>query len=195
MIGLHPTSVNENFADELKIVENELLKGKYYAVGEIGIDFYWDKTYAAEQEAALRTQLDLALQFNLPVAIHTRDSFDFIAKIMEDYRNKNLRGVFHCFTGDVKQAKFIIALGFKLGIGGVLTFKNSKLDEVLQHIDIQHIVLETDAPFLSPVPFRGKRNESSFMLKTAEKMATIYQLPLDEIAQKTTFNAKQLFGI
>lgn len=195
MMGLHPTSVKENFENELEKVEKELKNGDYIAVGEIGIDLYWDKSFAKEQDMAFRAQLDMALKYDLPVVIHMRDSFDEIYAVVEDYRGKGLHGVFHCFTGTLEQAHHIIDLGFFLGIGGVVTFKNSGLDKVVKELDLKHIILETDAPYLSPTPHRGKRNESAYMLKTAEKIATIFEKPLDEIAAITTENAKQLFRI
>ena len=195
MMGLHPTSVKENYKKELENVEKELETGKYIAIGEIGIDLYWDKNFIKEQDDALRKQFDMALKYDLPVAIHMRDSFDETITIAEDYRGKGLRGVFHCFTGTVEQAHQIINLGFLLGIGGVVTFKNSGLDKVVKELDLKYLILETDAPYLSPVPFRGKRNESAYMIRTAEKLASIFEKPLDEIADITTTNAKQLFRI
>ena len=195
MMGLHPTSVKENYKNELENVEKELKTGKYIAIGEIGIDLYWDKNFAKEQNDALRIQFDMALKFDLPVAIHMRDSFDEIISVAEDYRGSGLRGVFHCFTGNLEQAHQIINLGYYLGIGGVVTFKNSGLDKVVKELNLQHLILETDAPYLSPVPFRGKRNESAYMIRTAEKLASIFEKPLDDIANITTTNAKQLFRI
>lgn len=195
MMGLHPTSVKENYEKELERVNFELENRKYIAVGEIGIDLYWDKNYIKEQERALKSQFDMALKHDLPVVIHMRDSFEEVMSIVEPYRNKNLRGVFHCFTGTVEQAQRIVELGFYLGIGGVVTFKNSGLDKVVKELDLKNIILETDAPYLSPTPYRGKRNESAYMLKTAEKLASIFERPLDEIAEVTTANAKQLFRL
>ena len=195
MMGLHPTSVKENYELELERVDYELQNRKYIAVGEIGIDLYWEKKYSKEQDKALRLQFDMALKYDLPVVIHMRDSFDEVISIVEEYRHKNLRGVFHCFTGSVEQARHIIGLGFLLGIGGVVTFKNSGLDKVVQQLELKHLILETDSPYLSPTPYRGKRNESAYMLKTAEKLAGIFEKPLNEIAEVTTANAKQLFRI
>jgi len=195
MMGLHPTSVKENYKEELERVNFELKNGKYIAVGEIGIDLYWDDKFSKEQELVLQSQIDMALKYDLPVVIHMRDSFEEVISIMEAYRHKNLRGVFHCFTGTIEQAQHIIGLGFFLGIGGVVTFKNSGLDKVVKELDLKNIILETDAPYLSPTPYRGKRNESAYMLKTAEKLASIFERPLDEIAEVTTANAKQLFRL
>ena len=195
MMGLHPTSVKENFKNELEKVEKELKTGKYFAVGEVGIDLYWDKNFAKEQNFALRLQFDMALKYNLPVVIHMRNSFDETISVVNDYQGKGLQGVFHCFSGSIEQAQYIISLGFLLGIGGVVTFKNAGLDKVVQQLDLKHLILETDAPYLSPTPFRGKRNESAYMIKTAEKLATIFEKPLDEIAEITTANARQLFRI
>lgn len=193
MAGLHPTSVKENFRDELQQVEEALKTKKFIAIGEIGIDLYWDKTYAKEQEIALRQQLDWSIAYDLPVVIHMRESFEAIYAVLKDYQQ--LRGVFHCFTGTYQQAQAIIEKGFYLGIGGVATFKNSGLDQVLAQLSLEHLMLETDAPFLAPTPLRGKRNESSFMIKVAEKLASIYQKPLTEIAETTTQNAKHLFHL
>ena len=195
MIGLHPTSVNENYIDELKIVENYLKNRKIYAVGEIGIDLYWDKTFLKEQEKAFRYQIDLAKEYKLPIVIHARDSFDEIFQIMDEVNSENLVGVFHAFTGNKEQAKRIVEWGFMIGIGGIVTFKNSGLDKVVHNIDINHIVLETDSPYLTPVPKRGKRNESAYIKYIAEKVAEIKNISLDEVAKITTQNAKQLFRL
>lgn len=195
MMGLHPTSVKENYRDELSIVEAQFEKHKYVAVGEIGIDLYWDKTFAKEQEIAFRQQVDMALEMGLPIAIHSRESIDLLISILHDYNKSGLRGVFHCFTGTLEQAHQIIDLGFLLGIGGVLTFKNSKLEEVVRMINPDHILLETDAPFLAPVPYRGKRNESAYIRLIARKLADILNKSLDEVAERTTSNALELFGL
>ncbi len=193
MIGLHPTSVESNYKEELEIVENKLSDKNFIAIGEIGIDLYWDKTYKREQEYALRYQIELAKKHKLPVVIHTRNSFSEIFEIMEDVISSELNGVFHCFTGSVEDAERVIDLGFKLGIGGVLTFKNSGLDKVVQEIDLEHILLETDSPYLAPVPFRGKRNTSAYIPYIANKIAEIKNVPIKEVSEITTNNAISLF--
>ena len=193
MIGLHPTSVDSNYKEELEIVENKLSDKNFIAIGEIGIDLYWDKTYKREQEYALRYQIELAKKHKLPVVIHTRNSFSEIFEIMEDVISSELNGVFHCFTGSVEDAERVIDLGFKLGIGGVLTFKNSGLDKVVQEIDLEHILLETDSPYLAPVPFRGKRNTSAYIPYIANKIAEIKNVPIKEVSEITTNNAISLF--
>jgi len=195
MMGLHPTSVKDNFKEELKKVEALLNNKKFYAIGEIGIDLYWDKSYKKEQEEAFRYQIDLAKQHKLPIVIHARESFDQIFEIMYDLIDENLNGVFHAFTGDNSQANQIIEWGFKIGIGGIITFKNSGLDKVVDNIDINHIVLETDSPYLAPVPKRGKRNESAYILYIAQKIAEIKNIELEKVAEITTANAKQLFNL
>ncbi len=196
LMGLHPTSVNENFEEELKIVEKYLKKQKFYGIGEIGIDLYWDKTFLPQQEQAFIHQIKLAKQYSLPIVIHVRDSFEETLNIVDKYNDDKLTGIFHCFTGSYEQAQHIIQYGgFKLGIGGVLTFKNSKLDQVIQKIPLEHIVLETDSPYLAPSPYRGKRNESSYVVKVAEKLADIYGLSLQEVAKITSDNAKQIFAL
>lgn len=195
MMGLHPTSVKENYVDELKVIESYLEKNKVFAIGEIGIDLYWDKTFLKEQVKVFKYQVDLAKKYKLPIVIHTRNSFDEIFKIMDEINSENLKGVFHSFTGNEKQAKKIIELGFVIGIGGIVTFKNSGLDKVVKNIDINNIVLETDSPYLSPVPKRGKRNESSYVKYIAEKLAEIKNISLEEVAKITSQNAKQLFRI
>lgn len=195
MMGLHPTHVKENYKEELAFVEQEFSKRDFVAVGEIGIDLYWDKTYLKQQQEAFQYQIQLAKKRNLPINIHCRDAFDEVFEILEAEKGKELYGIFHCFTGTFEHAKQAIDCGMKLGIGGVATFKNGKIDKFLNEIDIQHIVLETDAPYLSPVPYRGKRNESSYVVLVAEKLSEIYNLPLQEIALKTSENAKAVFGI
>ncbi|NOY50677.1 MAG: TatD family hydrolase [Chlorobi bacterium] len=195
MIGLHPTSVNDSFGEELDLVEKELEKGGYYAVGEIGIDLYWDKTFRDQQQFVFRHQLKLAKKYNLAVAIHTRDSFEDVYKIVEEEQDGSLRGVFHCFTGSVEDAKKIIGLNFYLGIGGIVSFKNSGQDKVVKDIPLQKILLETDSPFLTPAPFRGKRNESSYISIIAEKIAEVKALDIGHIAKTTTNNAIELFGL
>lgn len=193
MIGLHPTSVKENYLEELTIMKKALKKQKYYAIGEIGIDLYWDKTYTKEQDYALRFQFELAKEHNLPVAIHTRSSFDESIEILKEEYDENLKGVFHCFGGTYQQAMDIIEMGFYLGIGGVVTFKNSGLDKVVENIDLKNIILETDAPYLTPSPYRGLRNESSYLPLIAQRIAELKKVSIEEVAEITTFNARQLF--
>lgn len=196
MIGLHPTSVKSNFENELKIVENYLAKSNFYAIGEIGIDLYWDKTFYKEQLEAMRFQIHLAKECNLPIVIHSRNSFDEVFTVLSELKFPEMRGVFHCFSGSVDQAKKVIAeLGFKLGIGGVVTFKNSGLDKVVKEIDLKDIILETDSPFLAPLPFRGKRNESAYTIIIAEKIAAIKNIAIEEIANETTNTALELFKL
>jgi len=196
MIGLHPTSVKSNFENELKIVENYLAKSNFYAIGEIGIDLYWDKTFYKEQLEAMRFQIHLAKERNLPIVIHSRNSFDEVFTVLSELKFPEMRGVFHCFSGSVDQAKKVIAeLGFKLGIGGVVTFKNSGLDKVVKEIDLKDIILETDSPFLAPLPFRGKRNESAYTIIIAEKIAAIKNIAIEEVANETTNTALELFKL
>ena len=197
MMGLHPCDVNEdNIETELLHVEQELAKGKYIAVGEIGLDLYWDKTKLEVQKEAFIHQIELAKEHKLPIAIHVRDSFAEAIEIIEKLNDENLRGVFHCFTGSVEDAQRVISLGgFYLGIGGVLTFKNSGLDKTITEIELQHLILETDAPYLAPAPFRGKRNESKYIINIAEKLSEIHQIDIEEVAKITTLNAKKLFEL
>lgn len=195
MMGLHPTSVKANYEVEIKKVEDTLKKHSFCAVGEIGIDLYWDKTYAAQQKTVFIKQVNTAAELNLPVVIHSRNSINDIIDILVEMNIEGLNGVFHCFSGNQKQADKIIALGFKLGIGGVVTFKNSGLQEVVEKTDLEHILLETDAPFLAPVPFRGKRNESAYIRIIAEKIAEIKNVTLKEVAEITSKNALGLFNI
>jgi len=197
MMGLHPCDVNEdNIEAELLHVEQELAKRKYIAVGEIGLDLYWDKTKLKIQEKAFIHQIELAKTFKLPIAIHVRDSFAEAIEIIEKLNDENLKGVFHCFTGSVEDAQRVISLGgFYLGIGGVLTFKNSGLDKTITEIKLQHLILETDAPYLAPTPFRGKRNESKYIVNIAEKLAEVHQIEIEDVAKITTLNAKKLFGL
>ena len=193
MMGLHPTSVKENYKDELEIISGWFEKQNFIAVGEIGIDLYWDQSFQKQQEEAFRFQIDLALKNEIPIVIHSRDSFDEIFNVLEDYRGSGLKGVFHCFTGSLEQANKAIDLGFYLGIGGVLTFKNSGLDKVIAEIDLKHILLETDSPFLAPTPFRGKRNESAYINLVANRLSQIKNIDREEIAKITTQNAIDLF--
>lgn len=195
LIGLHPTSVKENYRDELKLV-SEAFNKTYYGIGEIGIDLYWDKTFLKEQKEVFDIQINLAIENNLPIVVHARESFREIFDILENYKGKALNGVFHAFTGSVEQARHIIDnFNFYLGIGGIVSYKKSGVDEVVKIIGPDHIVLETDSPYLSPVPFRGKRNESSYIYFIAEKIADISNLSLEKIAEITTRNAYNLFRI
>lgn len=195
MMGLHPTYVKENYLEELAHVEAELAKKKFYAIGEIGIDLFWDKSFLTQQQHAFQHQIQLAKRHKLAINIHCRDAFDEVFEVLESESATDLFGIFHCFTGDFSQAQRAIDLNMKLGIGGVATFKNGKIDQFLKDIDLKHIVLETDSPYLAPVPFRGKRNESSYTKLVAEKLASIYEVSLEEIAQITTENSKAIFGI
>ncbi|MFA9372474.1 MAG: TatD family hydrolase [Labilibaculum antarcticum] len=195
MMGLHPTSVKENYKEELENCKGWLAKNRYCAVGEIGIDLYWDKTFIKEQQIVFDTQINWALERELPIVIHARDSFNEIFEILEAYRSRNLKGVFHSFTGNVEQANKAIDLGFLLGINGIVTFKNAGLDKTIETISLDKLVLETDAPYLAPVPKRGKRNESSYLIHIANKLAEIYQVSHSEVAKKTTANAEKLFNI
>ncbi len=195
MMGLHPTHVKDNYLEELQHVEEELSKRNFYAVGEIGIDLFWDKTHLQEQRKAFQRQIQLAKQYKLPIVIHCRDAFDEVFEVLEEEKSADLFGIFHCFSGTYEQALQAISYGMKLGIGGVVTFKNGKIDQFLHQIDLKHIVLETDSPYLAPVPFRGKRNESSYLVNVAAKLATIYNLSLEEIARITTENSKAIFRI
>jgi len=194
MAGLHPTHVGKEFKQELAWVESELRTGSYVAVGEIGIDLYWDRSLLKEQTLAFRYQIGLAKEFGLPIVIHCREAFDEIFEVLEEEKDDRLFGIFHCFTGTEAQARHAISLNMKLGIGGVVTFKNGGLDTFLQHIPLGHIVLETDAPYLAPVPYRGKRNESSYIRNVSGRLAEIYQTSEAEIAAITTANARAVFG-
>ena len=195
MMGLHPCSVNENFLDELSIIEEYLAEHEFVAVGEIGLDFYWDVSFKEQQYIAFRRQIELAINHNLPISVHSRSSTDECIQVIREYKGRPLKGVFHCFSGSPEQAAQIIELGFYLGIGGVLTFKNSGLDKVIRDIALDHIILETDAPYLAPVPFRGKRNECSYISYTAQKMADLKESTVENIANLTTSNAQKLFGL
>lgn len=196
MIGLHPTSVKSNFKDELSIVEKYLSKEKFCAIGEIGIDLYWDNTFYEEQVEAMKFQINIAKKHKLPIVIHSRNSFDEVFKVLSESKFPEMRGVFHCFSGSVEDAKKVInELGFKLGIGGIVTFKNSGLDKVVKEIDLKNIVLETDSPFLAPIPFRGKRNESAYTILIAEKIASIKNVTIEEVAETTSKTSIELFNI
>ncbi|HPR26998.1 TatD family hydrolase [Lentimicrobium sp.] len=193
MMGLHPTSVKENFREELAIVENQLQNRRFYGIGECGIDLYWDKTFAKEQEVVFRHHIELALSYNLPLIVHIRESFNEVIRILRDANKPDLRGIFHCFSGSPEQAKQAAGLGFSLGLGGVITFKNNKMQETLKHVGMEHLVLETDAPFLAPMPYRGKRNDPSYIPLIAEKVAEIKGISVEEVARATTENARKLF--
>ncbi len=192
MMGLHPCSVKENFEEELQIVENWLQKRKFCAIGEIGIDLYWDKSFFEQQKKSFLTQVEWAIDLQLPIVIHCRESIDIVIDLLQPYNGK-VKGIFHCFGGTAEQAKRIIDLDFLMGIGGVLTFKKAKLDEVIQEIPLEYLVLETDSPYLAPVPYRGKRNESSYVKIVAEKMAEAKNVTLEKVAELTTNNALNLF--
>ncbi len=196
MMGLHPCSVDKNFQAVLGTIRSWWQKRNFVAVGEIGIDLYWDKTHLAEQKEAFRIQIEWAKEFEKPIVIHTRDSFNEIFEILDEVNDDKLSGIFHCFSGDLPQAEKIIEYGnFWMGIGGVLTFKNSGLSEVIEHIDLKHLVLETDSPYLAPAPHRGKRNESSFVKLVAKRLAELKNVSLEEIAEITTINSKEIFGV
>jgi TatD DNase family protein len=196
MIGLHPTSVKEDYREQLTIIENNLHNQKFIAIGEIGIDLYWDKTFLEQQMDALSMQIDLARKFSLPLVIHCRESFDEIIKIIQlKYDGSPYSGVFHSFPGTPEQANRVIEFGFKIGINGVVTFKNSKQKEVVEAIPLEHLILETDAPYLTPVPFRGKRNESSYLCYIAQQIADIKMIPVTEVAECTTKTSSLLFKL
>jgi TatD DNase family protein len=193
MMGLHPCYVKENYKEELRIAEDWLKKEKFHAVGEIGLDYYWDKTFVAEQKTAFNLQMDWALEHDLPIVIHTRESMSDGIDMVRKKQNGKLRGIFHCFGGSLEEARQITGLGFHLGIGGVVTFKKSTLPEVLADIALEHIVLETDAPYLAPVPYRGKRNESAYIPLIGTKIAEIKQCSPEEVARVTSANAQHIF--
>lgn len=195
MMGLHPTSVKDNYKDELLHVEQMLDSQNFYAVGEIGIDLYWNTSTLNIQKEAFKHQIQLAKKHQLPIVIHCREAFDEIFEVLETEKDDALYGIFHCFTGTLYQAKQALSYNMKLGIGGVATFKNGKIDRFLNEIDLKHIVLETDAPYLSPVPYRGKRNESAYIIEVLNKLSEIYQVSEEEIAQITTSNSKSIFGV
>lgn len=194
MMGLHPCYVKENYKEELAIARAYLEKQHFKAVGEIGLDFYWDKTFTEQQYAALNEQIEWALGYSIPIVIHSRESTDECIEVVAAHQKGQLTGVFHCFSGDAEQAQKIIDLGFYLGIGGVVTFKNSRLDKVMEHMSLENVVLETDAPYLAPVPYRGKRNEPSYLKYVVEKLSTIKNISIEEVAEITTANAEKLFS-
>lgn len=195
MNGLHPCSVNADYEKELTHTEQLMKKHRFYAIGEIGIDLYWDKTFFKEQQRAFVWQIRLAKKHQLPIVIHCREAFDEIFEILEEEKSPDLRGIFHCFTGDEAQAWKVISYGMTLGIGGVVTFRNGKIDQFLQNIPLKYIVLETDSPYLAPVPYRGKRNESAYIVKVIDKLSEIYNRPKQEIIEITTQNSKEIFGV
>lgn len=196
MMGLHPGSVNEHWEENLKIIEKNLFTRKNCAVGEIGMDLYWDKTFLNEQAIVFRRQVEWAKQLNLPIVIHAREAFDEIFTILDELNDASLTGVFHCFTGTLEQARKIEGYGgFMLGIGGVLTYKNSELVNVLKDVSLEMLILETDSPYLPPMPHRGKRNESSFLLHVAEKLADVKETTVKEIAETTSKNALKIFQL
>ncbi|MEZ4923208.1 MAG: TatD family hydrolase [Crocinitomicaceae bacterium] len=196
MMGIHPCSVTENWEQELDVIKDHLFKNKYIAVGEIGIDLYWDKTTLAYQQKAFAQQIEWAKELQLPIVIHVRDAFDEVFEIVDQLNDERLTGVFHCFTGNLDQAQHIMNYGgFKMGIGGVITFKNSGLDTVVSDIPMEYLVLETDSPYLAPAPFRGKRNESGYITYVASKLAEVKGIKIEEVAEITTKNAKELFRL
>ena len=193
MAALHPCSVKENYKEELSILSESLKKRSFAAIGETGLDFYWDKTFVKEQYECFNTQIEWGLQYNLPIVIHTRNAMRETIDVIKSYHGKGLTGIFHCFGGSIKEAEEIIDTGFMLGIGGVVTYKNSGLAEVLRCVDLKNIVLETDSPYLTPVPYRGKRNESSYLKIIAEKVAEVKNIPVEDVAKITTENARRVF--
>lgn len=196
LYGLHPCSVNANYKQDLAIIKEWIDREKPIGIGECGIDLYWDKTFIKEQKEALKIQCNWAKELKIPIILHVRDAFPEIFEVIDEMNDQNLSGIFHCFTGGKAEAEKIISYGgFKMGIGGVVTYKTSHLPSLLPEIDLKHLVLETDSPYLPPVPYRGKRNESSYLVKVAEKISEIYQLPLEKIGEITTQNAKELFRI
>tara|TARA_B110000483_G_C18025187_1_gene476551 strand:- start:159 stop:926 length:768 start_codon:yes stop_codon:yes gene_type:complete len=195
MMGLHPSYVKENAAEELAHVKQHLDQRAFAAIGEIGIDLFWDKTFIKEQQHAFGLQVEWAKEKNLPIVIHCREAFDEVFEVLESHRDDTLNGIFHCFTGTLEQAKRALDFNLKLGIGGVVTFKNGKIDQFLDQIPLESIVLETDAPYLAPVPYRGKRNESSYLIKVVQKLADIYHVSPEKIADMTTNNALSIFKI
>lgn len=195
MMGLHPCSVKDNFREELKIVRDYLDKRHFVAVGEIGLDFYWDRTFTEQQYEAFNTQVEWAIHFDIPIVIHSRNSTDECIKVVTQHQKGKLKGVFHCFSGNAEQARQVIDLGFYLGIGGVVTFKNSGLHKVIESVGLEHVLLETDAPYLAPVPFRGKRNEPSYLKYVVDKLADLMKCSVQEVAGVTTKNAEKLFSL
>ncbi len=195
MAGLHPTSVKDDYIDQLNEIEESFFKHKFIAIGEIGIDLFWDKTHLEEQKIAFRRQISFALEHGLPVAVHARESFPEVFSVLNEFGGKGLKGVFHAFTGSIKDGEKAIGMGFKLGIGGIVTFKNSGLDRVVKEVGAQHLILETDSPYLPPVPHRGKRNESSYLCIINKKLAEIFEMSEEEVASITYANSIELFNI
>jgi len=194
MTGLHPCNVKENYEAELRFVEGELARRSWVAIGEIGLDFYWDRSFEAQQYEAFHRQIEWALHYDIPIVIHSRESMEQSIGVVREHQKGGLRGIFHCFSGDGEAARRIVGLGFYLGIGGVLTYKNSGLPEAIRDIPLESLVLETDAPYLSPVPFRGKRNESSYLKYVAHRLAEVKGVSVEEVARVTTQNAQKIFG-
>lgn len=195
MAGLHPTSVKDNYKEELKFVEDQLKKRKFYAVGETGIDLYWDTSTLDIQKKAFKKQIQLAKEHDLPIVIHCREAFDEVFAVLEEENHAALRGIFHCFTGNYDQAKQALSYNLKLGIGGVVTFKNGKIDTFLNRLPLENIVLETDSPYLAPAPFRGKRNESSYITYVCKKVSELYGISEEEVASITTQNSEEIFSV
>lgn len=195
MLGLHPCEVKQDYEFQLQLLKEAFNNVNPFAIGEIGMDLYWDKTFKAEQMEAFNAQIIWAKEKQLPINIHCREAFDEVFEILQSYKGENLRGILHCFTGNLAQAKQAIDLGFYLGIGGVLTYKNAGLDKVVAELSLQNLVLETDAPYLAPVPFRGKTNESAYVRHIADKMADIFEIGIEEVAEITTQNSKKVFGV
>lgn len=195
MAGLHPCDVKDDYADQLAVIYGSIANRKIYAIGEIGVDLYWDKTTLQIQQDAFKRQIAWAKELALPIVIHCREAFDEVFEVLDSEKDEKLRGIFHCFTGNLTQAKRAIDLNFYLGIGGVVTYKKAGLDLVLAEIPIEHIVLETDSPYLAPVPFRGKPNESSYLIHIAQKVAEIYQVSVEDVAEVTTENSRRVFNI
>ena len=195
LTGVHPTHVKEDYEAELEHVKKALESRTFVAIGEIGIDLYWDKTTLKQQQDAFRTQIQLAKHYQLPIVIHCREAFDEVFEILEEEKSEDLFGIFHCFTGTIEQAHQAISYNMKLGIGGVVTFKNGKIDQFLSQIDLKHIVLETDAPYLAPVPYRGKRNESAYIMEVLKKLSFIYEESEENIAKITTQNSRDIFKV
>ena len=194
MMGVHPCYIKEHYKEELAIAKEQLAQHRFYAIGEIGLDYYWDMTFKEQQIEAFNTQIDWAVEHNLPIVIHSRESLQDCIDIVRSKQNGSLKGIFHCFSGNEDEAKQVVELGFHLGIGGVVTFKNSTLPQALAGIDLAHMVLETDAPYLAPVPYRGKRNESAYIPLVAQRLADIKQVSIETLAEITTANATKIFG-
>jgi len=195
MLGLHPCSVNDNFKEELSVIKQAIEENEVVAIGEIGLDLYWDKSTLKIQQEAFQAQVSWAKDKGLPIVIHCREAFNELFELLEDLNDEKLSGIFHCFTGTIEQARKALDLGFYLGIGGVVTFKNAGLDQVVRQIGLEHIVLETDAPYLAPAPYRGKPNESNYLIYIAQKIADLHQLSIEEVAAITTENSKKVFHI